>query len=309
MNGNKAKDEVKLPNSFGNFIESKSGAFLSFLRKISPSSWQNNTFSAIFPFLLVVSCAASLLILRSVRGEIIRGFEFFFDHLPLMLPIMTVVLSIMLRPDQLRGKAGWLNLCNHFSLGLVSFAIWAFVAGQSSGQYIYINESKVLNRDHSLLLIFGSFIWAGFCSVISALAEIEKKDEKNKNWMMIQLMLVSASFSLMLVPFWIFENKAQVEQKIGRSLDTKVFLVSIPYQDPSLDQHLGRVINPLMQCQIYDDIVAKTNDEAIKIAMSRFVQSREYDQYFQRVNSLASENKSSNKVSIKKDAVIASDRN
>jgi hypothetical protein len=78
--------------------------------------------------LLVVSGA----ILISRPGLPLKAMGFLFDNLPLTLPVLTVVLTVLLRPHELATTDGWLRLATPFGLGLVSFAIWAYVAGQGS---------------------------------------------------------------------------------------------------------------------------------------------------------------------------------
>src|SRR3990172_8092585 len=46
-------------------------------------------------------------------------------YLPLTLPILMVLISIGVRINELGARQGWLDLCNYFASGYVTFAIWA----------------------------------------------------------------------------------------------------------------------------------------------------------------------------------------
>jgi len=240
--------------------------------RLRPSRWTERAFRFALLTSLPLLCLAAGLVLRNGSNRVLPAFAFFLDNLPLTLPILTVVLSVMLRPDALTRHDGWLNLCNHFALGLVSFAIWAFVAGQGVDQYIRINPTKVLNKEHSLLLVFGSFIWAGFCSVVSALATIGE-DRQQRKWRLLQVLLVAFSLNLLLMPFYLFEDTVTVEKRLGVSFDEMPFTVSIPFRDPALNLYLGRSTNPITQCAVYRSLTARTPRAARDKALKQFRES------------------------------------
>ena len=50
-------------------------------------------------------------------------------------------------------------------------------------------------------------------------------------------------------------------------------MVVIPYRDAALNQHLGRSSDPITQAEVYKGITARTEVEAIKKALSQFLQS------------------------------------
>lgn len=180
----------------------------------------------------------------------------------------------MLRPDELATRRGVLQLCNPLAAGLVSFAIWAYVAGLGSAQYIRINDNKFLNRDHSLMLVFGSFLWLGMCSVVSALATIGKERSKRK-WQLLQGILVAASLALLFMPFYLFEKREDLEGKLKRPLEQRTFRVAIPYKDPSLDIHLGTTSTPLVQCKVFLGIEAVSEKDATSKALEQFAKLTE----------------------------------
>jgi hypothetical protein len=217
-------------------------------------------------------------LLYAFSGYILVAFEFFHDNLPLMLPILTVALSVMLRPDLLTKIDGWLNLSNYFARGLVSFAIWAFVAGQGVKQYIHINPVKVLNKEHCLPLICGAFVWAGFCSVIAALAAIGG-EEAHRKWRLAQAFLFAISLAALFMPFYLFESKITVEHRLGVSFDERPFTVAIPFRDAALNQHLGRTSTPINQCVVYRSVTAKTASDARELALRTFRASNEFLQF------------------------------
>jgi len=156
-----------------------------------------------------------------------------------------------------------LRLATPFGLGLVSFAIWAYVAGQGVDQYIVINSTRVLNKNHALLLVIISFILASFYSVVTVLAE---KSERKRPWQIVQCVQFAVAAALLILPFFLFENKSVVEKATGRSFDTRQFTVNIPYRDASLNHFLGTSTDPLTECFIARHIAAKSPSEAIQQA-------------------------------------------
>lgn len=205
-------------------------------------------------------------------------FDFLLENLPLTLPVLTVVLSVATRPHELRTLPGLLNTANYFALGLVTFAIWAFVAAQSATQYILVGQKTVLNKDYALLLLLGAFTWAGFSAVVTALAEGSAEDRR-RPWQYLQCVLVAVSFVLLLSPFFLFEPKERVEKETGISFDEVDYTVSIAFQDPALDQHLGRSTDPLKQCQVYRSVAARSRREALTKALELFRGSEQSKQF------------------------------
>src|SRR5437868_5441554 len=92
-------------------------------------------------------------------------FRELFDNLPLALPILTLLLSVLLSPQSVITRQGALRLSNPISLGLVNFAIWYLVTAQSANKFIKVNDHSVLNADYAVLVFIVAFMFAGFCSV------------------------------------------------------------------------------------------------------------------------------------------------
>jgi hypothetical protein len=169
-----------------------------------------------------------------------------------------------------------------------------------------INQDKVLDKTHSLLLVFLSFIWAGFCSVVSALATIGDMNERRR-WKVIQVALVSISLMFLWAPFYLFEDKGEVEKRQGFSFDERSYTVNIPYRDPALNQYLGRTTNPLTQCQVYRGVTARTKKDAVAKALTRFQQSPESEQF--SVASREGAQQARRRVEVMENLVIASEEN
>lgn len=70
-----------------------------------------------------------------------------------------------------------------------------------------------------------------------------------------------------------------MEKKLGKDLDAKEYAVSIPYRDAAFNQYVGRSANPITQTYTFLGISAKSQDEAIKIALSKFKESNLNFQY------------------------------
>jgi hypothetical protein len=195
-------------------------------------------------------------------------------HLPLTLPILMVLISIGVRLKDLSSSKGWLALCNYFASGYVTFAIWALVSGQSVKQYIWINDEKVLDKSYSVPLVISAFGLLAVCSLVTVLADAADEKEKGKRgWQVVQALFVGLSLLALLFPYVLFEQKATVEARTGKSLELQAFTVSIGFRDPALNQFLGRSANPLQQCVLYSDIAAKSPENAKAAAFKTFNES------------------------------------
>ncbi|HXP88515.1 MAG TPA: hypothetical protein VN841_27545 [Bryobacteraceae bacterium] len=232
-------------------------------RELQVSSTTDLLFGVI-SLMVVLSAGLVLSLLFLWRSSPVQTFDFLVAYLPLTLPILTVGLTVILRPHELVDLHGWLRLSTTFSLGLVSFAIWAFVAGQSVSQYIVINSTKVYNKDHAMFLLLVAFIWATSGSLVTALAE---SAEKKRRWKVIQAIQFAFSLAACFVlPFLLLEDKAAVEKSTGQSFDTRQFIVNIPYRNASLNQHLGRSTDPITECFVARHVSAKSRAQAIRRA-------------------------------------------
>jgi len=132
-----------------------------------------------------------------------------------------------------------------------------------------IGQQKVPDREYVVLLLVVAFIWAGFAAIGRVLGEIHPETERGWRWYGAQALLLVVSLVGLSVPFYLFESKTTVETRLQRSLDESDFTVSIAYRDASLDQHVGRVADPVTQCQVFR-VRAKTNDDAVARAKELF---------------------------------------
>jgi hypothetical protein len=201
------------------------------------------------------------------------------SHLPLSLPILMVAVSIGVRLNELRSSQGWLRLCNHFASGFVTFAIWALVSGESVKRYIWINEEKVLDKSFAVPLVIAAFGLLAVCSIATVLAEGSHDPGDKTVWRAVQAVFVGVSFFALLFPYVLFEQKATVEARTGRSLEVQSFTVSVGYRDAALNQHLGRSANPIQQCMLYKNVAAKTLQQAKEVALKTFLESDVSDQF------------------------------
>lgn len=197
-------------------------------------------------------------------------------YLPLALPIIMVLISIGVRINELNNRQGWLDLCNHFASGYVTFAIWALVSSQSVKQYIWINSEKVLDKSYAVPLVVTAFGMLAVCSLVAVLAKKENNDKTTmSNWQTVQAVFVGLSLLALICPIVLFEDKAKVEERTGKSLELKSYTVSIAYRDPSFNQYIGRTSNPLIQCAIYRNVAAKTPSQAKEAITKIFMESEQ----------------------------------
>lgn len=216
--------------------------------------------------------------LAGFRAQARPVFDFLLENLPLTLPILSVFLSIATRPHEFRSLQGVLNISNYFSLGLVTFAIWAYVAAQGVEEYVRVGDRTVMDKDYALLLLLGAFTWAGFCAVVTALAD-SSHGSSQRVWRWLQGTLAAISLPLLISPLFLFESKSEVEQRTGMSFDEGTYSVSVAFQDPGLNQHLGRSTDPLLQCQVYKGIRTLGAQAARDTALSQFMNSVLSDQF------------------------------
>lgn len=220
------------------------------------------------------------------HGSIFRRvFSALHQNLPLTLPILSALLSLMLGIREFVRPFGWMRLPTALSLGLVSFSIWFVVAAQTTAEtYIRIGSEKVLNRDYAVLLVVIAFIWAAFCALARVLAESTEASSRGGAWYSFQIVLLAGSVTALITPFYLFEAKSDVERRLNQSLDERYFTVSIAYRDPSLNRHLGRVADPISQVIVFKQVRARTSAVAVTRARELFAASENSRQQFNRGN-------------------------
>jgi hypothetical protein len=126
------------------------------------------------------------------------------------------------------------------------------------------------------MLLIISFIWSGFCSVITAIAQNAQQKAK-KFWHLGRSIILVFSLMSLIVPFYLFEPIEAAEKKAGIVFDRNNYKVGIIYQDDVFNRYYG--FKDLNQCVLYDDIVASSDLEAIRKAERRFTESPESDLY------------------------------
>ena len=248
--------------------------------------WLNLAWRPIFAVSIVLAAVAVVVF---IPKQLSYFAGFIPLYLPFTLPILMVLISIGGRINELRGTQGWLDLCNYFASGFVTFSIWALVSGENVKQYIWINEQKVLDKSYGVPLIVISFGLLAVCSVVTVLAKVHdnkntptKGDGKSKlltGWQTVQAFFVALSLLALLAPVKLFEDKTTVEARTGKSLELKSFTVSIGYRDPAFDQYIGRSRNPIQYCAIYKNVAAKTAKDAKKLSLKAFRDSEQSKQY------------------------------
>jgi len=258
------------------------------------------------PAIAVILALAAVSVIILVPQPLRKVASFVSSHLPLSLPILMVVVSIGVRIHELNSSRGWLGLCNYFAAGYVTFAIWALVSGESVLRFIWINDEKVLDKSYSVLLVITAFGLLAVCSLVTVLAERQSNpgDTGNKRrWQFVQASLVAVSLFALLFPYVLFEDKATVEERTGRSLELRSFTVSIGYRDPSFNQYLGRSANPIQQCAIFRSVAAKTPEEAKKAALKSFMDSEVSNQFISSSDRL--KNRPTKQVEIERTWIVA----
>jgi hypothetical protein len=115
--------------------------------------------------------------------------------------------------------------------------------------------------------------------LVTALAENAVVGRSKSGWQVVQGGLVGLSLVALLAPYVLFEQKATVEARTGKSLQLQAFTVSIAFRDAALNQFLGRSSNPLQQSILYRNIAAKTADDAKEAALKAFNESDVSNQF------------------------------
>ncbi len=251
----------------------------------------------------VIAALGAVLIIVLLPEPLRKIASFVSSHLPLSLPILMVAVSIGVRAHELGSSRGWLGLCNHFAAGYVTFAIWALVSGETVRRYIWINDEKVLDKSYSVPLVIAAFGLLAVCSLVTVLADTQSSSGIKRGWQFVQASLVVVSLFALLSPYVLFEEKATVEARTGRSLELRSFTVSIGYRDPAYNQHLGRSANPFQQCVIFRSVAAKTPEEAKEAAIKSFIDSEVSNQFLSSSDKL--KNRPTRKVEFEKTWIVA----
>jgi hypothetical protein len=240
----------------------------------SPHPKRNISYT--FGVLLILAIGVGLALMFG-DGRPSAVFGKVFARLPLWLPIIALLQAVMLAPERVLSTKEFLRLSNPVSLGLVSFGIWYLVTAQGTPGYIRVNDNEMLNAQYAVLFCWAAFIWAGFCSVISVLADTRYPDRGS--WMLFQFLVLVLTLAALRIPFGMLEKREDVEKRIGVSLDVKSFTVTIAYRDPSLNAYLGRSTSPIEQSVTYHHISAKTLKEARAQAMEKLKRSELIHQF------------------------------
>ncbi len=227
---------------------------------------------------VLVGVLAPLLALCGVLflPEQLSQFLFLFkEHLPLTLPILMVIISIGVRINELNRRQGWLDTCNSFASGYVTFATWALVSGESVKQYISINKGTFLHKSYAVPLIVSAFGLLAVCSLVTVLAKnSEGNEQSKKGWQTVQALFVGISLLALFYPTVLFEKRETIEKRTGESPDPKSFTVSITYRDPSFDAHyLGSSSDPIRQCAIFHSVIAENLKAAKDSTLNSFMAS------------------------------------
>jgi hypothetical protein len=180
-------------------------------------------------------------------------------------------------------------------------------------RYIWINQQKVLDKSYAVPLIVTAFGLLAVCSLVTVLSKERysknmslKTDSKNMSltgWQTVQAFFVGLSLLALLYPVVLFEDKATVEARTGKSLELKSFTVSIAYRDPSFNQYHGRSSNPIQHCVIYRSVAAKTPEEAKEAAVKSFMDSEVSNQFLTSSDKL--KNRSTRKVEFERTWIVA----
>jgi|GEM_PF-6297395 len=155
-------------------------------------------------WVLIIFVLAGIFIRYSFKNNIVLILmNVLNNYLPLTLSLCSVFLSIMLRPKGLSTFRGWIEISHTISYGLISFAIWAYVAGRSSGDYIQVNPVKVMNSQYALLLLIISFSWTAVTALVVAITD----SMADNFWLKFgQGLMLVISIILVASPYFLFEK-------------------------------------------------------------------------------------------------------
>jgi len=229
----------------------------------------------------IILLAATAISLPLIGPYLKKAADIARNNLPLSLPILMVMITIVVRLHELVEARGWLGLCNWFASGFVTFAIWAMVSGASAKQYIWINEQKVLDKGYAIVLVVSAFGLMIACSLATVLAERAGPNPHKRLWQVFQGLCLAVSLVALFCPYYLFEAKADVEARTGQSLELRSYTVAIAYRDAAFNQYLGRSRNPVQQCAILRSIAAKSAREARALARTSFLESELSNQFVQ----------------------------
>lgn len=222
---------------------------------------QNNPEWAIFPVIII-----SVYLYNKISIDkhfILTFFSYLRENLPLTLPILSIILSVMLNIREVVKRGGWAKLSLPVSLGLVSFSIWYLVTTESLADenFIRVGANSILKKDYASLLLIISFIWAAFVGIVLSIPKKPEDGIYNKTWNVIFSVLLSVSLFGLTIPFFLLENK-----KDYKSVDYASYKVVIPYTDSSISVDYKR-------CEIQRIESANSYEDAIEQAKSRFMNS------------------------------------
>lgn len=221
-----------------------------------------------FAFIIIVIVLVTLFFLRTKVSNIYyKGFNFIVAYLPIALPCISVIFSIIVKFKEIRNDWGWVQLPTIFALGLISFAIWYQTSAQKAlDPVIEVGPKKYLVTNFSTVFLILSFAIALICITGKLLSEMVPEEKRGKSWVLTHICLLIFSFIAFISPFYIVQPESKLEDILELDLNKRFFSVCIPFRDFSLS-------NSITQCVVYRQIKAISPDDAINQALKMFDES------------------------------------
>lgn len=176
-------------------------------------------------------CAIAILYLLMTQGVFLVRWAS--GHLPLLLPLVVTLLSVLTRAMELKDIESVLKISNDLAIGIISFDIWALVAKESNPLgYVLVNQTTIISGDAVMPYFLIGILVAVGCVVIShyPYPPHNYKNHK-KRWLLIGLFV---SVVVYLMPFGALEPIPTIAKQGTLDLNKKNYIVVIPYQDPNI---------------------------------------------------------------------------
>jgi hypothetical protein len=244
--------------------------------------------------ILFILCAYAIL----TRG--LGLFNAVAANLPLLLPLVVTLLSILTRAGEIKTVESVLKISNDLAIGIISFDIWAISASKSdpTGR-VLVNSTTMINGDFVLPFLLAGLVVAVGCVVLTRL---DFKDSLYKTrWLGIAF---GASLLVYIAPFGVLQP---IQAAPSQAAQMRQFTVAIPYQDPVIISFAPTYLRDRQFFQIERNVAATTLSDAKEIAVKRFLESTDSDQVRTK-NRPKSNDVGVEKVNIRRDDILVVER-
>jgi hypothetical protein len=192
------------------------------------------------------------------------------DHLPLLLPLIVVVLSMFTRLGHMKTYESLLTISNDIAIGVISFDIWVLSARSDTTGRILVNAKTMISGSLSLTFLISGVVLAVGCVVLNQQHFSNRR--LKERWLLVGLVV---SILVYVAPFAVLEPVPVPKPAEQPKLEVALYTVVVPYQDPGITALGPKYLGQRLLAYIAQGVEATDAAEARRLALQRFAASPE----------------------------------